>query len=267
MKGAKQSEACSGNYPFQCCCQCAVSVGWKVCRVAIREQGCLFVADREPTLQNVWQDWEKGACDQCMQRGEPNFKPSALDSMAEETAPRAVPPATPPRATTQKPPQIEQAAVVPHQVVAQDQQQQQRECEQFEQEAQQVSVTASLVRGGPMVQQAPPAWMSGQVPQQQPSMPQVISPVARSMSFQYEEGLGPPFQLKSLESAMTWQDGNDAAPLLIGHEQPQLPYQPPWVQQQEWDEGAARRQQQQQQRAITAAAVSLLQCLLQQQQL
>ena len=30
VKGSQNREHCSGNYPFQCCCNCAVSVGWKV---------------------------------------------------------------------------------------------------------------------------------------------------------------------------------------------------------------------------------------------
>ena len=236
---------------------------------------CRIDSGTRPKLQNVWQDWDKGACDQCMQRGEPNFKPPALASMAEEPArhgttlfpgPPSAPP-TPMQATAREAPKIEQPVVVPHQVAAQEE----------------PIVTASLVRGGPMMQQSPPSWMSEPAPQKQSSMPQATTPMERSMSFQYEEGLGPPsFKLASLETAMTSQDGNslskDSAPFLIGHDHPRQPYQPqpyqpPWAQQQEWDEGAARReqeqqqqQQQQQQQATAAPAVSQQQQQQQQQE-
>ena len=105
----------------------------------------------------------------------------------------------------------------------------------------------------PMMQQSPPAWM------QEQTRPQVMSPLGRSTSFQYEEGIGPPFKLASLETDS--RECKNSTSSLIGHQQ-QQEYKPPWVQEQPWDEQAARReqilqQQQQQQQQQRALAVSL----------
>ena len=111
-----------------------------------------------------------------------------------------------------------------------------------------------------MMQQSPPAWM------QEQTKPQVMSPLGRSTSFQYEEGIGPPFKLASLETDS--RECKNSTSSLIGHQQ-QQEYKPPWVQEQPWDEQAARReqilqqqqqqqQQQEQQQQPRALTVSLV---------
>ena len=73
--GSANPEHCAGKYPFHCCCQCAVAVGWKgwqVCAVCCaRLRGCAHVHARVPFTHGTRASGraaQENACAHCMSR-------------------------------------------------------------------------------------------------------------------------------------------------------------------------------------------------------